>query len=53
VLQEVRRDYTQDARSKEDIDALVEGRRKSSHPADATGVFNDVVFKDLVETWGP
>ena len=56
VLQDVRRDCDQGAKlmEYEDIDALVEGRRKGKAiQHDATGVYNEVIFKDLVEAWGP
>ena len=56
MLQDVRRDCDQGAKlmEYEDIDALVEGRRKGKAiQHDATGVYNEVIFKDLVEAWGP
>jgi hypothetical protein len=56
VLQEVRQDCDKDAKlmDYEDIDALVEGRRTGKAiQHDASCAYNDMVFKGLIETWGP
>ena len=56
VLQEVRQDCDKDAKlmDYEDIDALVEGRRTGKAiQHDASCAYNDIVFKGLIETWGP